>query len=100
MLAGQLFFPGSELTPYRTHFRIFQRAGFLIERQTVSDYRPTLRAWFENLVANKEEAIRIAGVRNYNRHLLMFAVSWRFFDQADSTLFRFLLRKPKKATAK
>ena len=37
----------------------FERAGFHIAARSMHDYRPTLRAWFDNLVANKEQALKI-----------------------------------------
>lgn len=94
MLVGQLCFPGSQLASYRTHFQKFEEAGFKIEQQTIHDYRPTVRAWYDNLVANQEEAIRVGGIRNYNRHLVFLAATYRFFAEGESSLLRFLLRKP------
>ena len=92
-LAAQLCFPGSQLVSYRFHVRAFEQAGFRIVRQTISDYRPTIRAWFENLVANQDEAIRVGGLHNYNRYITFAAAWYRFFDDGEANLHRFQLIK-------
>ncbi|MFN8705822.1 MAG: SAM-dependent methyltransferase [Planctomyces sp.] len=93
MLATQLCFPGSQLVSHHFHVRAFEQAGFRIVRQTVSDYRPTVRAWFNNLVANKTEAIEAGGVLNYNRYLVFTAAWYRFFNDGEANLYRFQLVK-------
>ncbi len=93
-LAGQLIFPGSQLSSHRFHVRAFEKAGFQIHQQTVHDYRPTIRAWFENLTSNRERAIEAAGVREYNRFIIAFAATWKFFDDGEANVYRFELRKP------
>ena len=92
-VAGQLIFPGSELASYQTHVEEFEKAGFRIVRRTIQDYRPTLRCWYDNLVKNKKQAIQAGGVRNYNRHLVFIAATWRFFDDGESMVVRFQLEK-------
>ena len=98
-LAGQLIFPGSQLSSYRFHTEAFAKAGFEIHQRTVHDYRPTIRAWFDNLVANREEAIKAASVREYNRFIIAFACVWKFFDDGESNVHRFELRKPLEPTS-
>ena len=92
-IAGQLCFPGSQLSSHRFHIEAFENAGFRIVRQTVHDYRPTLRSWFDNLVKNKSTALKAGGIRNYNRHLVFIAATWRFFNEGESMVVRFQLEK-------
>ena len=73
--------------------REFEKAGFRITRRTIQDYRLTVRCWYDNLVKNKEAAIKAGGVRNYNRHLVFLAATWRFFDEGESMVVRFQLEK-------
>jgi len=92
-LAGQLCFPGSMLASHHFHVKAFEKAGFRIVRQTVGDYRPTIRAWFNNLVANQDAAIAAGGVRNFNRYITFASMFHRFFDDGESNLYRFQLVK-------
>ena len=93
-LAGQLIFPGSQLSSHYFHVRAFERAGFRILHQTVHDYRPTIRAWFENLTSDPERAIAAAGLREYNRFMVFCAATWRFFDDGEANVYRFHMEKP------
>jgi cyclopropane-fatty-acyl-phospholipid synthase len=79
---------------YGEHTRAFERAGFRTTHTSIHDYRCTLRQWFENLVANREAALREVGVETYNRYVVFFAAAWRYFDERTGVLFRFVLRKP------
>ncbi len=91
---SQIFFPGSLGSSLRYHQRAFEQAGFRIRQRTAHDYRPTLRAWFENLVANREQAIELVGVRTYNRYVVFFAASWRYFEDGLGLVMRWVLEKP------
>lgn len=93
MITGQIFFPGSALSLYADFVRAARNAGFDITHDSSHDYRPTLRAWFNRLVENREEALKLVGLEIYNRYLTFFAVSWAFFDQKQATLHRFVLEK-------
>lgn len=90
---SQLFFPGALGSSFRFHSRAFEEAGFRTTYMTVSDYRPTLRAWFDNLVANRDAAIELVGVRTYNRYLVFFPASWRYFQDAFGIEFRWVLER-------
>jgi cyclopropane-fatty-acyl-phospholipid synthase len=92
-IAGQLCFPGSQLSSYQFHTDAFENAGFRIVRRTIHDYRPTLRCWYDNLAKNKSTAIKAGGIRNYNRHIVFIAATWRFFDEGESMVIRFQLEK-------
>ena len=56
----QIFFPGTIATPYIHFLHDCERAGFRVTHQSIVDYRPTLRHWFDRLVANRERAIELA----------------------------------------
>lgn len=92
-VTAQLFFPGSRQSALPTHLRAFEKAGFRVSHRSLHDYRPTLRAWFDNLVANRDEAIRLVGVRTYNRYLVFFPASYSYFDRGGAVLLRCVLEK-------
>jgi cyclopropane-fatty-acyl-phospholipid synthase len=85
-------FPGSLLAAFDHHRKIFEEAGFRIAHHSIHDYRPTLRAWFDRLVANKDHAITLLGPRNYNRHLSYFAYSYRLFNEGHLIPNRYKLK--------
>jgi cyclopropane-fatty-acyl-phospholipid synthase len=91
---SQIYFPGSLGASYRFHNKAHERAGFRTAHRSMHDYRPTLRAWFDNLVAAKEEALRLVPVRVYNRYLTFFPASWRYFDDHFGVVIRWVLEKP------
>jgi cyclopropane-fatty-acyl-phospholipid synthase len=68
-------------------------AGFRLSHSSEHDYRPTLRAWFDRLVAAKDEAVNLVGVQVTNKYLAFFASSWTFFDLKEVTLHRLVLNK-------
>ena len=92
---SQIYFPGSLGSSYRFHARAWEEAGFRILHRSIHDYRPTVRAWFDNLVARKEEALKLVGVRTYNRYLTFFPVSWRYFNDNLGMVTRWVLEKPR-----
>lgn len=92
LLAGGFgIFPGSELSSLKRHLRVFEESNFRVAHRFILDYRPTLRIWFQRLVEHQEEAIRLVGVRNYNRYLCYFAAAWRLFDNGDLLIVRIVL---------
>jgi cyclopropane-fatty-acyl-phospholipid synthase len=93
MITAQLFFPGSNLSTQAHHLACFQAAGFRLEHTSRHDYRPTLRAWFDRLVQNKEQAIQLVGVETTQKYLAFFAASWDFFNRSEATLHRLRLWK-------
>lgn len=93
MLVEQIFFPGSVLSSYRFQKAAWQGAGFRLTHESTQDYRATLKAWYDNLVANKDKAIKLVGVKTYNRYLVFFPLSWRVFDEREATLYRLVLEK-------
>lgn len=91
---SQIYFPGSMGSSYRFHCRAHEDAGFRMTQRTLHDYRPTLKAWFDNLVKNKDEALRLVDVHTYNRYLTFFPVSWRYFNDNYGVVIRWVLEKP------
>ncbi|MEQ8208721.1 MAG: class I SAM-dependent methyltransferase [Lacipirellulaceae bacterium] len=91
--ASQIYFPGSMGASFRHHRDAFEAAGFRISHCSVHDYRPTLRAWFERLVENREAALKLVDVKTYNRYITFFAASWRYFEDASGILTRWVLVK-------
>lgn len=99
MLACDEIFPGVELATWQRHVEIFEAAGLRVAHHSVHDYRPTLKAWYDRLVENRQEAIRLVGVRTYNRYLCYLAEAWRIFDDRDLLLMRFVLTRQDAPTA-
>ena len=93
-IVSQLFFPGSINSSFRYHLRAHEGAGFFVRHVSIHDYRPTLRAWFENLVKNRERAIELVGVETYNRYVVFFPASWHYFDRMTGFVVRLILEKP------
>jgi cyclopropane-fatty-acyl-phospholipid synthase len=93
-IAAQIFFPGAMLWSYKEQLRACEAAGFRVNEQSLHDYRRTLRAWFDNLVAHREEAIGLVGVRRYNEFLVFFPTAWRFHDDLEGMVLRLGLEKP------
>ncbi|HVX15324.1 MAG TPA: class I SAM-dependent methyltransferase [Pirellulales bacterium] len=93
-VVSQLFFPGSINSSFRYHLRAHEGAGFRVRHVSVHDYRPTLRAWFDNLVKNRERALELVDVRTFNRYLVFFPASWHYFDRMTGFVVRLILEKP------
>jgi cyclopropane-fatty-acyl-phospholipid synthase len=93
-ICSQIYFPGSIGSTYNEHLRAFEGAGFRVEHRSIHDYRPTLRAWFDNLVANRNRALELVDVHTYNRYVTFFPSSWRYFNDGYGMLVRWVLRKP------
>ncbi|NJK62570.1 MAG: class I SAM-dependent methyltransferase [Synechococcaceae cyanobacterium SM2_3_1] len=93
LVCGAELFPGVELSTFKDHLSAFQLAGLRILHCSVHDYRPTLAAWFDRLVENKESAIQLVGIQIYNKYLCYLAEAWRLFDDQDLLLFRFVLQR-------
>lgn len=92
--ASQIYFPGSIGSSFRFHREQHEKAGFLISHCSVHDYRPTCRAWFDNLDAERERALELVDVRTFNRYMTFFCASWRYFDDCTGVLTRWVLEKP------
>lgn len=93
MVLSQIFFPGSALSSYQDQVNAWQSAGFRLTHESAHDYRPTLKAWYKNLVANRDKAIELVGINNYNKYLTFFPVSWKIFDVGLAQVHRLVLEK-------
>jgi cyclopropane-fatty-acyl-phospholipid synthase len=99
LVCGGEIFPGAELATWQQHVETFEAAGLRVAHHSVHDYRPTLRAWYDRLVEHREAAIRLVGVRTYNRYLCYLAEAWRIFNDRDLLLMRFVLTRQDAPTA-
>ncbi len=88
-----LFFPGSLLVMHRNHIEAAESAGFRITHDSIHDYKPTIRAWYDRLVENREEAQALVGLDIYNRYMTFFPVAWLFFQQKEAQLHRIVMEK-------
>lgn len=93
MLIAQIFFPGSVLSSYQFQKEAWQGAGFRLTHESTHDYRATLKAWHDNLVANRDKAIEMIGVKTYNKYLVFFSISWRVFNEGQAKVYRLVLEK-------
>lgn len=91
---SQIYFPGSLGAPIRFHARQFEKAGFRITRWSLHDYRPTLRAWFDRLDANRDRALELVDVPTFNRYMTFFPASWKYFEDRIGAVNRWVLEKP------
>ncbi len=96
-ITTQLFFPGSICSLHSDILGAAREMGFELLHDSSHDYRPTLKAWFDRLVENREEALQLVGVETYNRYLVFFPVSWVGFNQKQVTLHRLVLEKDNSA---
>ncbi|ASC69555.1 Cyclopropane mycolic acid synthase 3 [Halomicronema hongdechloris C2206] len=89
----QLFFPGSLLVIHRDHIEAAESVGFRITHDSIHDYKPTLRAWYERLIENQKKALKLVGLEVYNRYMTFFPVAWLFFDHKEAELHRIVMEK-------
>ena len=82
------------LSSYKHQIRCCEAAGFRVVEQKIQDYRPTLRAWFDNLSANAEQAMSLVGVTRFNEFLVFFPAAWRCFKDFEGFVLRIALEKP------
>ncbi|BDM78853.1 class I SAM-dependent methyltransferase [Acaryochloris marina] len=94
MVLMQLFFPGSLLSMHETHLQIAQEVGFRITHDSIHDYKPTLKAWYERLAKNQDQAIELVGLDIFNRYMTFFPIAWLFFEQHEAELHRIVMEKP------
>jgi cyclopropane-fatty-acyl-phospholipid synthase len=94
MVLMQLFFPGSLIVLHHTHQEAAERAGFKITYDSIHDYKPTLRQWYERLSTNKAQALELVGLEIYNRYMTFFPVCWLFFQQHEADIHRIVMVRP------
>ncbi len=93
VLLGQIFFPGSILSPHSYHLEVAEGIGFKVTHDSIHDYKPTLKAWYDRLVANQAEALKIVDLQTYNRYMTFLATSWVFFQKKQANLHRIVIEK-------
>jgi cyclopropane-fatty-acyl-phospholipid synthase len=93
MIGSQLFFPGALLSLHSYHLECYAKAGFRLSHDSLHNYCPTLRAWFDRLVENIDEAVRLVGIETTNKYLVYLATSWPMFHRKLATLHRLVLHK-------
>lgn len=92
-VVSQIFFPGSINSSVRYQVRACEEAGFRVRHISVHDYRPTLRAWFDNLERNRKRALELVDVQTFNRYMVFFPASWRYFEDMTGFVIRLRLEK-------
>lgn len=93
-LLGELFFSGFVLTTLRDQIAAAEAAGFRLVHDSSHDYRPSWKAWYDRLATHRDEAVRLVGVREYNRYLMLFVLAWKFIDEKYATIHRLAFEKP------
>jgi cyclopropane-fatty-acyl-phospholipid synthase len=89
----KLFFPGSMLSVHRSHIDAAESAGFRVSHDSIHDYKPTIKAWYDRLAANRNRAIALVGLDVYNRYMTFFPIAWLFFAQEEAFLHRVVIEK-------
>ena len=89
----QLFFPGSLLVVHRDHIEAAEKAGFEVIHDSQHDYKPTIKAWYDRLVENREAAQSMVGTEVYRRYLTFFPIAWAFFQHQEAALHRMVMKK-------
>lgn len=89
----QLFFPGSLLVVHHHHIEAAKSAGFQITHDSIHDYKPTIKAWYDRLAENRDRAIALSGLDVYNRYMTFFPSAWMFFQQNEAKLHRIVMEK-------
>lgn len=89
----ELFFPGSMLSVHRSHVEAAEAAGFRVAHDSIHDYKPTIKAWYDRLAANRNRALALVGLEVYNRYMTFFPIAWLFFQQEEACLHRVVTEK-------
>jgi cyclopropane-fatty-acyl-phospholipid synthase len=89
----QLFFPGSLLVMHRNHIEAAESVGFRITHDSIHDYKPTIRTWYDRLVKNSEGSQALVSLEIHNRYMTFFPIAWLFFQQKEAALHRIVMEK-------
>ncbi len=90
----QLIYPGFHLMPMSEQVQAAEKAGFVLTFSSRHDYAQTWKDWYENLASKTDEAIRIVGLREYNRFMIFIAMAWKFIDDGHTEIYRLVFEKP------
>jgi len=93
-LLGELFFSGMVLMTVADQVAAAEEAGFTLVHDSTPDLRPSCQAWYDRLFAHRDEAVPLVGVRELNRYLMLFVLSWKATDEKYSTAHRLAFEKP------
>jgi cyclopropane-fatty-acyl-phospholipid synthase len=75
------------------HCEAATSVGFRITHDSIHDYKPTIKAWYDRLAASQEQALEIVGLEIYNRYMTFFPIAWLFFQQQEAVLHRIVMQK-------
>ena len=78
---------------HRDHVEAAESAGFRITHDSIHDYKPTIKAWYERLVGSRDKALSMVGLNAYNRYMTFLPVAWLFFAQSEAKLHRIVMEK-------
>lgn len=93
-LLGDLIFSGFKLLTLEEQVAAARRVGFELTHDATRDYRPTWKAWYDNLARNADRAIQLAGPAEYNKYLLLFLFAWLFSEYGYAEIHRLRFEKP------
>jgi cyclopropane-fatty-acyl-phospholipid synthase len=68
-------------------------AGFRVTHDSVHDYKPTIKAWYDRLAANQKKALALVGLKVYNRYMTFLPFAWLFFRQNEAEFHRVVTEK-------
>jgi cyclopropane-fatty-acyl-phospholipid synthase len=94
-------FPDGELHPLARLLAIMEADDLEVRHvETLREhYPPTLRRWVANLEANREEAIRLAGIERERIWRLYMTASAIAFDKGDLAVYQTLATRPERRPA-
>jgi cyclopropane-fatty-acyl-phospholipid synthase len=75
------------------HCEAATSGGFRITHDSIHDYKPTIKAWYDRLAAHQEQALAIVELEIYNRYMTFFPIAWLFFQQQEAVLHRIVMQK-------
>lgn len=96
-LLGNLFFAGIVPKTLATELAVAENAGFRLLHDTTVDYSQTTKAWYDRFCAHRDEAIRLVGVREFNRQMLLHVLYWKMDHEQYGIMHRLAFEKPASA---
>src|SRR5262249_51304298 len=93
-LLGNLFFSGLVPTTLAAELAVAEQAGFRLLHDSILDYDLTTKAWHDRFCAHKDEAIRLVGVREFNRQMLLHVLYWKMGHEQYGVMHRLAFEKP------
>lgn len=86
----QYMWPGFHWFTLGTHMRALERSGFQVERAVnlSAHYAKTTAAWYERMMANRQEMIRLVGERAFRAKQIFLAGISGAFRAHDAHVYR------------